>query len=379
MGHSWKRHMIFGFEECHATEQIIVGLTLLLQRGREWFHEAPVSILSADVKGAFDTLCIDTVIQSCMYWQIPGDLVKALIEETLDLMATATVHGIDTNRQFPFNRCAKQGGKEAPWEWNLVMRHALDLCRDKWTRSGLGINMPVVGPVMYVVWADNVYFISHHALEVQHMAQDFTNVLQSFRLQWKPESLEYLSTDPGSPKTLTLWQEHECLEVPQVEVMEVLGAKIARDGNTLTSMRHRLGRATACFWKYSDALCEKSLSLHKRLSEFEKRVHGTALYGAGAWTWSQTMYTELYRWENEVLRRIAQFRRAPDKAYFKHIQHSTQRVRKIFHGQRNVSICTKVLDVLHRTAGSSFAKLSCETSLDMVGMPGNSMEQIIDT
>ena len=36
MGGQWTRHLIFGFEEGHNTEQIIVGLTLLVQRAVEW-------------------------------------------------------------------------------------------------------------------------------------------------------------------------------------------------------------------------------------------------------------------------------------------------------------------------------------------------------
>jgi hypothetical protein len=66
MGRSWTRHLIFGFEEGHNTEQIVVGLTLLVQRGAEWHHVRPVTILSADVKAAFDELSIDTIISSLM-------------------------------------------------------------------------------------------------------------------------------------------------------------------------------------------------------------------------------------------------------------------------------------------------------------------------
>eukprot|EP00973_Karenia_brevis_P061082 8493503-Karenia_brevis.AAC.1 len=83
-------------------------------------------------------------MSSCFYWRLPGDLVSALIEETLDLTARATLHGVDSTGTFSFNRCAKQGGEESPWEWNLVMRHALDLCRNRWQREGLGIELPVV-------------------------------------------------------------------------------------------------------------------------------------------------------------------------------------------------------------------------------------------
>ena len=116
MGRSWTRHLVFGFEEGHNTEQIVAGLTLLVQRGVEWHHVRPVSILSADVKAAFDELSIDTIINSLMYWEFPPDLVAALVEETMELTATASVQDVRASGEFSFNRFAKQGGIESPWE-----------------------------------------------------------------------------------------------------------------------------------------------------------------------------------------------------------------------------------------------------------------------
>ncbi len=85
------------------------------------------------------------------------------------------------------------------------------------------------------------------------------------------------------------------LDVHKVDEMEILGARLSSDGNSLSSLRHRLGRATACFWKLCAAFREPSLSLTRKLTEFSNRVHATALYGAGARTWSQSLYTEVYR------------------------------------------------------------------------------------
>ena len=79
-----------------------------------------------------------------------------------------------------------QGGKESPWGWSVVMRHALELFRDQWEQRGLGIVLPVVGRVACVVWADNIYFISRQPCEIRWMAQDLTEVLQFFGLRWKP-------------------------------------------------------------------------------------------------------------------------------------------------------------------------------------------------
>ena len=139
--------------------------------------------------------------------------------------------------------------------------------------------------------------------------------------------------------------------------LEILGSIISNTGSTMPAVRHRLAKATACFWKFHEPLCARELDLASRYREFCKRVQATAPYASGAWTWTRSLYNELYRWENALLRRMAQISRKPDEAFVKHIERATRAARKLFHGGGNLSVATQVLDSLHRIAGSSFAKL----------------------
>ena len=128
MGSAWSRHLVFGFEEGHNTEQIVVGLMLLVQRGVEWHHVRPVSIFSADVKAALDEFSIETIIDFHMYRQFPAELIAAIFEETVDLTAIASIQDVHTPSEFDFNRRAKQCCIEVR---NTVLRHELDLRLDR--------------------------------------------------------------------------------------------------------------------------------------------------------------------------------------------------------------------------------------------------------
>ena len=183
-----------------------------------------------------------------MYWKSPADLVAALVKKALDLSATAAIQGIETTT-FPFNGCAKQGGIESPWEWNTVMRHALDLCVDKRLKHGWGIDLPVVGRVTHAVWADNVYFVSHMPEDARTIVQEFTSVLNSFKLRWKPESLQYLTTAPDASAVMTIMQHAEELTVEYVTELEILGSMLSATGSSAPALKHRLAKAAACFWK----------------------------------------------------------------------------------------------------------------------------------
>jgi hypothetical protein len=305
-------------------------------------------------------------------------LVAALVEETMELTATASVQDVRAPEEFPFNRCAKQGGIESPWEWNMVLRHALDICVDAWLGRGFGIELPVVGRVTYVVWADNVYFIGHTPQDVQTMAQEFTDVIVSFKLRWKPESLQLLTTDKRGHSPVRLCQNGSVLEVGIVDELEVLGSIISNTGSSMPAVRHRLAKATACFWKYHAGLCARELGLAVRFKEFSKRVQATALYAASAWTWSRSLYNELYRWENALLRRIARVRRKPEENFVKHVERATRTARKLFHGNDNLSTATRVLDALHRIAGASFATLCLCSSWEASGDLDN-YDDLVDT
>eukprot|EP00973_Karenia_brevis_P048589 6745693-Karenia_brevis.AAC.1 len=105
----WRRCFIFGYEENHSTEQICVGLSALLQRGEEWKEQAPVFIVSADVKAAFDNLTLQAVLKALVHWELPEDLIACLLEESLDLVAGARLCGMELPETFPFNNSVRQG------------------------------------------------------------------------------------------------------------------------------------------------------------------------------------------------------------------------------------------------------------------------------
>ena len=180
---------------------------------------------------------------------------------------------------------------------------------DGWNNREFGIELPVLDKVTHVAWADNVYFVSHKSLDVQTTAQDFTDVIVGFRLRWKPESLQLLTTDRTDLAPVQLQQHGSNLEVEIVDELAILGSVISNTGSSMPAVQHILAKATVCFWKYQVLLCAPELSVAARFDDFYKRVQTTALYGSSAWAWSRGLYNDLYRWENAHLRRMLRIRR----------------------------------------------------------------------
>ncbi len=158
--------------------------------------------------------------------------MAALLEESLELSASASPQGNTTPESFPFTRSVRQGGIESTWEWNLVVRRILDSCVDRWKGQNFGLESPALGKTTHVVWADNLYFLGHSIDQVIHMAQDFTDRLVELKMRWKPSSLQFLTTARGSANGCPsmIVQQNNQLQVAIVEDMDVLGAMLNSKG-----------------------------------------------------------------------------------------------------------------------------------------------------
>ena len=147
------------------------------QISRFTHSKGQVCVGQGDVRAAFDHLSLEVVCRALEYWRFDPHLVRALLEESLGLSATAVFPGAPPTQDFDFNSNIRQGGVEAPWEWNAVMRHFLALLSPRWEYKGYGIDLPYMRRLTHLVWADNIYFLSTETSHLQVMMQDFADVL----------------------------------------------------------------------------------------------------------------------------------------------------------------------------------------------------------
>jgi len=362
---SWHKLLIFGFEPNHSTAQIIMCLNILLSKGHEWHGQDDVFIGQGDVKAAFDNLTLTVVLDAMKFWKFDPSLTRALLEESLSLMAEARFPGIDSTIPFPFNRSIRQGGVEAPWQWNVTMRHLLALLVPSWERRGLGIKVPYVNCLTHFVWADNLYFLASSLVNLQVMMQEFTDLLVHAKLSWKSGSLQVMySGSVPNDCCFNLQQDPamDCgsIAVESVDVMEVLGAKLSSTGSSITILEHRLSKATSCFYSLGEFFLNRAASLWKKFDEFARRVQPIALYTSEACSWSQTIYNMLLRWENTYLRRICQIKRLNGETFAHYLPRATRTARQWFHHRGFKSVATLMLERQHRIIGASFQRLSLD-------------------
>jgi len=270
-----------------------------------------------------------------------------------------------------FSRSVRQGGVESAWEWNLPMRMILDQLLDQWLGAGIGIDLPGIGLVNHLLWADNVYFLAHSRKDLKVMLTDFSQKLYKLGLFWKLTSLEFLHTnDLDNESVLNVDVGDVVCSFKSVSVMCLLGSELSLDNPIAHPIEHRLRKGDACFWGLKDILLAKDLPLNVRFEEYVKRVQPVVLFSSGCWVWSRQMFFLLYRWENCILRRMAGLRRKTDESFASYQQRSTKVGRILFHKSGRRSLCTLALHRMHSLAGYAccgYASSTASLSMRFLG------------
>ena len=101
------------------------------------------------------------------------------------------------------------------------------------------------------------------------------------------------------------------------EHINLLGTKIDWEGNSYSSMHHRLRQAEKLFWKHEGVLGKKG-NFEAKLEAWNQAVVPAALFDSGGWALSVTMLRTLRKWENKYLRKMhtGAFRWATSRAEY---------------------------------------------------------------
>ena len=162
---------------------------------------------------------------------------------------------------------------ESAWEWNLPMRMILDQLLDKWFAANIGIDLPGVGLVNHLLWADNVYFLSHSRADLETMLTDFSNKLYLLGLRWKESSLEFLHTNGLDNKNdINICARDANCVFKFVSDLNLLGSKVSLSNLFAAPIEHRFRKSDSCFWSLRDVLLAKDLLLTVRFENYVKQV-----------------------------------------------------------------------------------------------------------
>ena len=117
----WENVHTFGYEEGRSATDIPTAIRLMAAAAQEWVADLALVVCSMDVKQAFDNVSPESLSLIMKEMDIAPMLAGSILREQLggryDICFQETrVSGI------PFDKSIKQGGKEGPSLFNMMMR-----------------------------------------------------------------------------------------------------------------------------------------------------------------------------------------------------------------------------------------------------------------
>lgn len=89
----------------------------------------------------------------------------------------------------------------------------------------------------HAIFADNIVLIARDTNDAQRMIDDITQCILDIGLQWKPTSIECMTTGNLREQTIDsyTWSNGNYVRIPQNEHITTLGTKLDPEGTTTTS------------------------------------------------------------------------------------------------------------------------------------------------
>ena len=137
---SWDEVHTFGFEEGRSTTEISTAIRLLAAAAREWGPELGVITCSLDVKQAFDNVSPENLSLVIKEMKIAPVLAEAILEEQIGGKYDICFQETRTSG-IPFDKSIKQGEKESPCLFNLMMGSVFRVLQAEWKRMRMGVKI----------------------------------------------------------------------------------------------------------------------------------------------------------------------------------------------------------------------------------------------
>ena len=136
---SWDIIHTFGFEQGRSATETSTAIRLMAAASREWGPELGFTNCSTDVKQSFDNvspLNLSLVMKEMIAPILAGAIVREQVGGRYDICFQET-----RTSCIPFDWSIKQGGKESPCLFNLMMKSVFRRIQKEWDDQQLGVKI----------------------------------------------------------------------------------------------------------------------------------------------------------------------------------------------------------------------------------------------
>ena len=304
-----------------------MSLTSILERCRGW--NTGLRVCLVDFEKAFDTVEHKTlwkVLESQGVHPAYVDMLRLRYHKQ-----TATVTAGCRSRTFNLRRGVKQGDPISALLFIAVMEAIFGKLKGRWKDLnaarklhyyGLVIDDPCE-PLTNLRFADDVLMFSRSRGDMVKMISELSREAKKYGLK----------IHMGKTKVMTnaTIRKPLCCEGAIFDVLEpnaserYLGRQLSMQEYHRTELVNRIKCGWKAFFKFKDALCNRSLPLRNRMKLFGAVVTPSVLYASGTWTMTIENERALRTAQRRMMRWIVQVGRLHDEEWVDYITRSTRR------------------------------------------------------
>ena len=155
----------------------------------------------------------------------------------------------------PFDRSIKQGGKESPSLFNLMMKSVFRTMQKEWKNLRMEIKMRGSEAdheeerVSHVIFTDNCYLFAETKSQMLKMIGDATENLKKRGLDWKEDKMELISWClDGKIGDLKIAGGGKEYMIKEVDSLRTMGAPVTKEADSMSDMRFRMNKADMAMW-----------------------------------------------------------------------------------------------------------------------------------
>jgi hypothetical protein len=180
---------VYGFRAGRQVMEISACVRHGLSKAARW--EVPLCVAKIDVRKAFDSMLHDEIYKACVHLRLPAALTQAIVREHARTVMTVQVNDFASDG-IPLQSGGRQGGRDTPTIWNLLLVALLDATFAKWSSRG-AYTWELDGTKLNaMVWADDIILFAPTKAMLEYKVMDLLAALNKGGLTFKSDSLEWI-------------------------------------------------------------------------------------------------------------------------------------------------------------------------------------------
>ena len=163
--------------------------------GREFNFETLISsaaFVSGDMLGAFDNCQITSVAEAMKAGGICAKSIATHLDLQVDMTLRPEFHQVQVSG-CSFSGALRQGGKDGPFGFNMVIRCIFHLLYEAWIAPQCDFGVDVDGfRITHIGWSGNILLVARNRVQLERMIKATTAAFFARGMRWKAGELFFM-------------------------------------------------------------------------------------------------------------------------------------------------------------------------------------------